>query len=435
MLLPNFTVAENIKINRENTRPNPLSRIFGRQLQTLDVSQNNADARVALDKMGMQSLDERTAVEGMPVGYMQFIECAREIDKKNIKLIVFDEPTAVLTEVEAKRLLEAISGIAAAGVGIIFISHKLDEVISISDRIVVMRDGELVSTLDKKDTNPVELAELMVGRGIDASAMAKPRDFSGAKTVLSIRNLTVLMPGELVKGIDLDVKEGEILGIAGLAGHGKIGVANGIMGLYESSGEVTYKGKPLNIHSTYDVMKKRINFVSEDRKNVGLILGNSIEQNIITPALRVHKKYLKHYGLFTQLDRKAMREQAERMIEELRIKCTSPKQRVGALSGGNQQKVCIAEALTLEPEFLFISEPTRGIDIGAKTLILDYLKKLNREQGMTIVVTSSELKELRSICDRIVIIANGKIMGVLAPNASDAEYGLMMSGIQPAQKA
>ena len=171
-------------------------------------------------------------------------------------------------------------------------------------------------------------------------------------------------------------------------------------------------------------MKKRINFVSEDRKNVGLILGNSIEQNIITPALRVHKKYLKHYGLFTQLDRKAMREQAERMIEELRIKCTSPKQRVGALSGGNQQKVCIAEALTLEPEFLFISEPTRGIDIGAKTLILDYLKKLNRE-----------LKELRSICDRIVIIANGKIMGVLAPNASDAEYGLMMSGIQPAQKA
>ena len=388
MLLPNFTVAENIKINRENTRPNPLSRIFGRQLQTLDVSQNNADARVALDKMGMQSLDERTAVEGMPVGYMQFIECAREIDKKNIKLIVFDEPTAVLTEVEAK-----------------------------------------------KDTNPVELAELMVGRGIDASAMAKPRDFSGAKTVLSIRNLTVLMPGELVKGIDLDVKEGEILGIAGLAGHGKIGVANGIMGLYESSGEVTYKGKPLNIHSTYDVMKKRINFVSEDRKNVGLILGNSIEQNIITPALRVHKKYLKHYGLFTQLDRKAMREQAERMIEELRIKCTSPKQRVGALSGGNQQKVCIAEALTLEPEFLFISEPTRGIDIGAKTLILDYLKKLNREQGMTIVVTSSELKELRSICDRIVIIANGKIMGVLAPNASDAEYGLMMSGIQPAQKA
>lgn len=216
MLLPNFTVAENIKINRENTRPNPLSRIFGRQLQTLDVSQNNADARVALDKMGMQSLDERTTVEGMPVGYMQFIECAREIDKKNIKLIVFDEPTAVLTEVEAKRLLEAISGIAAAGVGIIFISHKLDEVISISDRIVVMRDGELVSTLDKKDTNPVELAELMVGRGIDASAMAKPRDFSGAKTVLSIRNLTVLMPGELVKGIDLDVKEGEILGIGGL---------------------------------------------------------------------------------------------------------------------------------------------------------------------------------------------------------------------------
>ena len=433
MMIPNFTVTENIKINRENTRPNLLSRAFGKQMETLDHEKNSTDARVALNKMGMQSLDEMATVDGMPVGYMQFIECAREIDKTNIKLIVFDEPTAVLTEVEAKQLLEAIKEIAASGIGIIFISHKLDEVISISDRIVVMQDGELVASLEKSQTNAVELAELMVGRSMDSDSLAAPRDFSAAQVIMSIRDLKVLMPGELVKGIDLDIKEGEILGIAGLAGHGKIGIANGIMGLYETSGTVVYKNEPLNIHSTYDVMNRRINFVSEDRKSVGLILENSIEQNIVTPALRAQKEYLRNFGIFTQYDRKAARRQAEKMIEELRIKCTSPAQRVGALSGGNQQKVCIAEALTLEPEFLFISEPTRGIDIGAKTLILDYLKKINREQGMTIVVTSSELKELRSICDRIIIVANGKIIGQLAPDASNVEYGLMMSGIVPEQ--
>ena len=142
MLLPNFTVAENIKINRENTRPNPLSRIFGRQLQTLDVSQNNADARVALDKMGMQSLDERTTVEGMPVGYMQFIECAREIDKKNIKLIVFDEPTAVLTPQEIDELMIIMQNLKREGKAIIFITHKLNEIKAVSDYCTVLRRGK-----------------------------------------------------------------------------------------------------------------------------------------------------------------------------------------------------------------------------------------------------------------------------------------------------
>lgn len=430
MLIPSFSVTENIKLNREITKKNIMSRVFGKSMETLDQKRMNGDARAALDRIGMQNIDELCFVEGMPVGHMQFIECAREIDKKNIRLIVFDEPTAVLTESEAKRLLEAIRLIASNGVGIIFISHKLDEIISVSDRIMVMRDGEHVKTLNKTETNPIQLAEWMVGRGIDAGEIAKSRDFSNAPAIMTVKDLRVLMPGELVKGIDFEVKQGEILGIAGLAGHGKIGIANGIMGIYEAEGTVTYRGEALPLNSPIAVMRKRINFVSEDRKSVGLILDQSIEKNIITPALRVHKEYLKHFGFFTQLDKKAVRAQAEKMIGELHIKCTSPTQRVGALSGGNQQKVCIAAALTLAPELLFVSEPTRGIDIGAKKVILDYLRKLNTEQGMTIVVTSSELKELRSMCDRILIVANGKMMGELKPDANDADFGLMMSGVQ-----
>lgn len=430
MLIPSFNVKENIKINRELTKSNLVSKLFSKKLESLDDIQMHSDARTAMDKMGMSDIDTKTMVDGMSVGHMQFIECAREIDKKNIRLIVFDEPTAVLTETESQQLLDAIRSIAASGVGIIFISHKLDEVLSISDHIMVMRDGEHVATLKKEDTNPIQLAELMVGRSIDASEISKSRDFSEAPNIMSIRNLRVLMPGELVKGIDLDIKEGEILGIAGLAGHGKIGIANGVMGVYETEGSITFKGEALPLNAPYAVMKKRINFVTEDRKNVGLILESSIERNIVTPALRVHKNYLKHYGFFTQLDKQAMRAQAEKMIDELHIKCTSPTQRVSALSGGNQQKVCIAAALTLAPELLFVSEPTRGIDIGAKKVILDYLRALNQEKKMTIVITSSELRELRSICDRIVIISGGRLMGELRPDDSDTDYGLLMSGVQ-----
>lgn len=427
MLIPNFTVSENIKLNREITKSNIISRIGGSKFESLDTVAMKKDSRQALDRIGMK-ISEDSLVEGMPVGYMQFVECAREIDKKNIRIIVFDEPTAVLTESEARQLLEAMKKIAASGVGIIFISHKLDEVMAISDRIVVMRDGELVSTLDCKDTSTLELAELMVGRGINADEIAKSRDFSQAPELLSVKGLKVFMPGELVKGVDFTVKQGEILGIAGLAGYGKIGIANGIMGLYDAEGEVCFKGEKLPLGKPLEVMRKRIDFVSEDRKEVGLILESSIEKNMITPALRVQKKFLKHYGCFTQLDKREMRQHAEKMIQELSIKCTGPGQKVGALSGGNQQKVCIAAALTLEPELLLVSEPTRGIDIGAKQIILNYLKRLNREEGMTVIITSSELKELRTICDRVLVITNGKVAGELRPDSGDAEYGLLMSG-------
>jgi simple sugar transport system ATP-binding protein len=175
-------------------------------------------------------------------------------------------------------------------------------------------------------------------------------------------------------------------------------------------------------------MASGMGFVSEDRKGVGLLLNESIELNIAFTAMQVGNKFLKQGGPFRFQDDDGIRKHALKMIKDLDIRCESPVQHAGSLSGGNQQKVCVARALTQDPVFLFVSEPTRGIDIGAKKLILDLLLKLNEEEGMTIVMTSSELAELRSICDRIVIVCEGKVEGVLPPDASDADFGLMMSG-------
>ena len=236
------------------------------------------------------------------------------------------------------------------------------------------------------------------------------------------------MPGEEVKGIDLSLYEGEILGIGGLAGLGKLGISNGIMGLYPTSGEIVLRGEKIATPVTKEMLEKKIAFVSEDRKGVGLVLDASIELNTVFTAININHEYLLDFKLFTLRDKKRIQERTEEMIQSLDIRCTSSKQSVGSLSGGNQQKVCIARALTQNPEIILVSEPTRGIDIGAKKLVLDLLKKLNKEYNMTIIMTSSELNELRSIADRIAIVTEGKIAGILQPEDSDADFGLLMSG-------
>ena len=427
MLIPQYTISENVKLNREITKPNFASRIFGKRLQTIDMASMNADARAALDKLDM-NIEAYTVVAGLPVGHMEFIEIAREIDKQGIKILVFDEPTAVLTESEAHNLLGAIKRLAAMGIGIIFISHRLDEIVSVADRVTILRDGEHVATKDIADTSAAEIASLMIGRKVTIERdTTRERNISD-EIELSIKDLYVAMPGERVKGIDLDIRKGEIVGIGGLAGQGKLGIANGIMGTYPTKGTVKFKGKELKLNDPHSTIKSGIAFVSEDRKGVGLLLNESIELNIAFTAMQTDKRFMRKFAGMAFRNDSEIREHALRMIKDLDIRCESPLQHTGALSGGNQQKVCVARALTQNPTFLFVSEPTRGIDIGAKKLILDLLLKLNQEMGMTIVMTSSELAELRSICDRIVIICEGKVGGVLPPDATDAEFGLLMSG-------
>ncbi|MHB1394927.1 MAG: sugar ABC transporter ATP-binding protein [Clostridia bacterium] len=429
MLLPGFTITENIKLNREITKHNALSKILGPSLKSLDIEAMRKDSQKALSQLGM-TVDDWLPIAGLPVGYMQFVEIAREIDKENMKLLVFDEPTAVLAESEADKLLEAMRKLAAKGIGILFITHRLDEVLAVADNITVMRDGEQVGILKHEDATVEKIAEMMVGRKVNRIERETKIELQD-EVVMSIKNLQVHMPGEVVKGIDLDIKRGEILGIGGLAGQGKIGIANGVMGLYRATGDVTKNGGKILLNNPKEAINSKLAFVSEDRRGVGLLLDNSIELNIVMTSMQIQDKYLKPLlglKMFSLQDDKRIREWADKMIKDLDIRCTGPTQFTRRLSGGNQQKVCIARALTLEPEILFVSEPTRGIDIGAKKLVLDLLVKLNQELGMTIVMTSSELGELRSICDRIAIIYEGKIEGILDPKASDVEFGLMMAG-------
>lgn len=200
------------------------------------------------------------------------------------------------------------------------------------------------------------------------------------------------------------------------------------MGIYPAKGTVVFKGKQLELNDPKSSIIEGIGFVSEDRKGIGLLLDESIELNIVFTAMQIGNDFLKQVGPFKLKDTKKIREHAIRMIKDLDIRCISPAQDTGSLSGGNQQKVCVARALTQKPAILFVSEPTRGIDIGAKKIVIDVLKELNEELGMTIIMTSSELAELRSICDKIAIIFEGKVEGVLLPTDSDADFGLMMSG-------
>lgn len=429
MLIPSFTVTENIKLNREVPKDSFINSRVGRDLKILDFERMGRDSRKALDTLGMD-IDQWMVVEGLPIGYKQFIEIAREIDKKNIKLLVFDEPTAVLTESEADNLLATMKKLAQRGIAILFITHRLDEIMSIADNITILRDGELVKTIEKEQTNVMELAELMVGRKIERIIKGQGDKLQqlGREVLMAIRDLKVDMAGEEVKGVNLDIYRGEILGIGGLAGQGKIGIANGIMGIHPAEGKVVFNGETLKLNNPKFSLSKGLGFVSEDRRGVGLLLDTSIELNIVLTAMEVKGVFLRNFLLFTQINRGKVRKHALKMIKDLDIRCTGPGQITRRLSGGNQQKVCIARALTLEPKILFVSEPTRGIDVGAKKLVLETLVQLNQRLGMTIVMTSSELGELRSICDRIAIISGGKVEGILKPEDSDAEFGLMMAG-------
>ena len=430
MLIPGFTIAENIKLNREIEKNNTLnaitSRLFGKRMKTLDFKRMNKDARAALDKLEM-NIEEFTFVAGLPIGYMQFVEIAREIDKTGMKVLVLDEPTAVLTESEAESLLAAMRNIAASGISIIFISHRLNEITAVADRVTILRDGELVITKDVKDTNTLEIAEYMVGRKVSIERSSGQARQLSDEIMLLVKNLRVAMPNERVNGVSFDVRKGEIFGIGGLAGQGKLGIANGIMGLYEAKGEVIIDGNPMQLGKTRSVLDAGVAFVSEDRKGIGLLIEEPIDENIMFTAMVVHSDFLSKSGLS---DKNAIRKHAQKMIKDLDIRCTSEKQHTGRLSGGNQQKVCVARALTQKPTVLFVSEPTRGIDIGAKKLILDLLLQLSREQGMTVVMTSSELAELCSICDRIAIVCEGEVAGILPHDAPPTQFGLLMSGIK-----
>ena len=430
MLIDSYNVTDNVKLNRERLKKNPISTVLGKSFDTVDNKKNQSDTKQTLERLDIP-LSEKAIIAGLPVGYKQFVEIARELDKSSTKLIILDEPTAVLTESEAAQFLKCVRDVAAKGISIIFISHRLDEIMVNANRVVVLKDGELVTQSDVSEMTAIKISKLMVGREVEILNAGHADEILGRENIIEYKDFSVNMPSEKCKNINLDIKQGEIIGIAGLAGHGKMSLATGIMGLYSSTGKVFFKGKELDVKNTAKTIEEGIVFVSEDRRGIGLLMDDSIEHNIIIEALRVKRKFLKQVGPLKLYNKKEAVEVANKMISDLSIRCTGHKQNVRRLSGGNQQKVCLARALIMDADILFVSEPTRGIDIGAKKLILDLLLKINQEQGKTIIITSSELAELQSICERIVIITEGEIAGILKPNDEDYKYGLLMSGMKP----
>jgi simple sugar transport system ATP-binding protein len=385
-------------------------------------------AESAINRLGVK-LDPDMLVSEMPVGHKQFTEIAREINRDTVRLLVLDEPTAVLTESEAEVLLSALRNLAAQGISIIFISHRLNEILSVCDRVVTLRDGRVVKDTEAEGLTVAEVASWMVGRDMgERKGDGSVRELSGS--ALSVEGLWVDMPGETVRNVSFSVGEGEIFGIGGLAGQGKLGIPNGIMGLFPAGGRVRLLGEDILLNDPRAALDSGMAFVSEDRRGVGLLLDESLDWNIAFTAMQVKGAFLKTYlgGLIRVRDEKAMRELTEEYVRLLDIKCTSPKQKAKELSGGNQQKICLAKAFAMRPKLLFVSEPTRGIDVGAKQRVLENLRHYNRDFGTTIVMVSSELEELRAICDRVAIVDEGRIAGILPSGAPLTDFGLLMAG-------
>lgn len=448
-LIPGFTATENILLNREVLNGSLMSYVFSERVSTLDRDTMLKRASDALNALGV-NISPNMTVNEMPVGYKQFIEIAREIDRKNTRLLFLDEPTAVLTESEAELLLIALKKLAHKGIAIVFISHRLSEVKTLCSRVIVLRDGRLITDSPAADLTTRQIASLMVGReserreeepelpneAVEAEettatvTLAKPlKKKKKPKPAIKVEHLWVDMPGETVRDVSFEVKKGEIFGIGGLAGHGKLGIPNGIMGLYPSGGRVRLFGRKLALNRPRAALGRKMAFVSEDRRGVGLLLDEPLDWNITFTAMQTQGRFLLGIPFIFQVRNEyAMRKEAQKFIDALSIKCTGPSQKAGELSGGNQQKVCLAKAFVLRPDILLICEPTRGIDIGAKTLVLDTLKKYNKENGTTIIITSSELEELRSVCDRVAIVDEGKIAGILPASTPAEEFGMLMMG-------
>jgi simple sugar transport system ATP-binding protein len=307
-LIPGFNATENILLNREPKKKSVVSEVFGDRLDTLNRKKMAESSSAAIQKMGVQ-IDGGMVISSMPVGHKQFTEIARELSKDQLKLLILDEPTAVLTEREAVALLDSIRGMSAQGIAVIFITHRLHEILAVCDKVVVMRDGFVVKDVPAKETSVPEITRWMVGRSVDTQEAAHRAQPEG-KTIMSISRLWVDMPGETVRDVNLDVIEGEILGIGGLAGQGKLGIPNGIMGLYEAGGKVVFKGQEIPLNAPRRCLDASLAFVSEDRRGVGLLLDESLEWNIAFPAMQIQNKFLKNLlgGMIKWRDETAIRQ-------------------------------------------------------------------------------------------------------------------------------
>jgi ribose transport system ATP-binding protein len=396
-LCPNMSVAENIFLGIEPHRAGGW----------VDYGKMNAMAEALLASIHA-NIDPKTLVERLSLSEQQIVEICRAVALEP-KVIVLDEPTASLGPDKVQDLLEIIRKLRHRGLGIIYVSHRLEEVMAIADRITVLRDGKLAGALTRQEASEEKVIRLMVGRALAASA-ARPKVKQGAMA-LEVRGLT---GRRSFSGVSLSVAEGEILGIAGLMGCHREKLVRALFGLEPVlAGEILVKQQPVTISSPADAIRHGIGFAPADRKDEGLLLGMGVHDNTIMASWRG----VSRGGFFSFRRRQSV---AGQLVRRLGVKTPSLGARAATLSGGNQQKVVVAKWLASEPRILLFDEPTRGVDVGAKAQIRDLLQEL-AGKGMAVLLTSSELPELIDVCDRILVMKRGRVSGEFVRDTFDAE--------------
>ena len=413
-LMNHLSVAQNMFIGRE---PRGRLGVF------LDEDRLNTQASEILARMHV-NLDPRAIVSTLTVARQQMVEIAKALSFDS-RVLIMDEPTSALNDAEIAELFRIIRELKSRGVGVIYISHKMDELKQISDRVTVLRDGEYVATVNAQDTSVETIIGMMVGRTLTDAEPSQRGTDKGA-VALEVNHLNA---GPLVRDVSFALHKGEILGFAGLMGAGRTEVARAVFGADPvESGEIIVNGVKATIRTPSDAVRRGIGYLSEDRKRFGLATGMDVEANIVMSNLR---KFLS-FNFF--LRRKQMRRTASHFIKLLGIRTPSAAQTVRLLSGGNQQKIVIAKWLERNCDVLFFDEPTRGIDVGAKSEIYKLLREL-AGQGKAIVMISSELPEVLRMSDRIVVMCEGRITGELSAAEATQERIMQLATRRETLKA
>jgi ribose transport system ATP-binding protein len=407
-MMYHLTVAQNIFIGRESTRVGGI---------LLDKREQNRRAEELFERLKMD-IDPTESLWRLSVGKQQMVEIARAVSH-SLRILILDEPTAALTDTEIEELFAIMRDLASKGVGMVHISHRLDEIHRIADRVTVLRDGERVDTKPTAEVTKQQIINMMVGRVIYEQPKTRSCVAPDAPVVLRVNRLNA---GRLVRDVSFELREGEILGIAGLMGSGRTETARAIFGADEvQSGTIEIRGRRVFIRSPGDAVANGIGYLSEDRKRFGLAVNLSVRDNL---AMATYDRFQR--GLFIQA--RKVREVTEDIIQKLNIRTPSLEQLLRNLSGGNQQKVVVAKWLICNSDILIFDEPTRGIDVGAKSEIYTLMNELTR-QGKSIIMISSELPEILRMSDRIIVMCEGRLTGELpieeASQEAIMEYATM----------
>lgn len=392
-LVPKLTVYENIFISRQLKK--------GGVIKTLDRDAMIEKSRELMERIGA-SFDVTRTVESLGVAQRQMVEIAKALCFDS-RLIIFDEPSAVLTESEIKELMKVIRRLKEEGIGIVYISHRLEEVFEIGDRVTVLRDGSYVGEIDlhKERVSVDDIIRMMVGRSLDQQF---PKiHYAQGEEILRVENLS---SGKLFQNVSFTLRKGEVLGFSGLVGAGRTEIAKTIFGVYpKTSGEIYLYGKKLEIRKPSDAIAEGISLLSEDRKDEGLIQKLRIDENMML----VNQKLMQEHGIFR---RKRIDKYCGDMASQLRLNTRDLGLPVSSLSGGNQQKVALGKWLLTEGKLIILDEPTRGVDVGAKVEIYHFINHMV-EQGIGVIMISSELPEILGMSDRIIVMHEGKKTGEL----------------------